>query len=405
MRARPRALVALMALAALVLGLLTAAPAHAAGTATISGTITGPGGAPLVGVSTLHIQLQEDAEDWWLDAQDVTLGAGETDYEFSGLGFGLYRIVVEASGGDYAARTLSDAFWTDPPSPLTFDVALTAGAAVSGEVTSPDGSIPSVPVTVEAQRYDLQDAEDWVTEGAQQLAAGESAFEIRNLPADDDYRIRLVPDDPYVVSYSEGFTLEPGWHLSGVGLSLSLPATVSGTIVGDPKDPTSSFLRVYRMSRGTWRWLRDVELGRHPTVFEVTGLPSGTYRLGIDRCFTKNYYSAAFELASGESETGVAITTPKSCAQATTLKAAVTPGKRKAKFSVTVSAKGVLRSRIDGKVHIVRKGKTLATATVRQGKATLKIAHQKPGTKTYRIVYKGSVFAKPATKKIKVRIK
>ncbi|WP_146826183.1 hypothetical protein [Aeromicrobium flavum] len=81
------------------------------------------------------------------------------------------------------------------------------------------------------------------------------------------------------------------------------------------------------------------------------------------------------------------------------------PGKRKATFTVRVKAPDIDTARIYGKASVYAKGKRIKTVTVRGGKATIKIAKQKKGKRTYTIRWSGNKSITSATKSLKVRIR
>lgn len=81
------------------------------------------------------------------------------------------------------------------------------------------------------------------------------------------------------------------------------------------------------------------------------------------------------------------------------------PGKRKATVTIAIKAPGVATSRIHGKASIYAKGKRIKTVNVRNGKATIKIAKQKKGKRTYTVRYSGNRIITPSTKSFKMAIR
>ncbi|MBA4607008.1 hypothetical protein H1W00_00775 [Aeromicrobium sp. Marseille-Q0843] len=80
-------------------------------------------------------------------------------------------------------------------------------------------------------------------------------------------------------------------------------------------------------------------------------------------------------------------------------------GKRTATVSVTVKALAVPQSKINGKASIYAKGKRIKTVNVRGGKATIKIAKQKKGKRTYTVRFSGNWLTTPSERSMKIAIR
>ncbi|MET0467422.1 MAG: hypothetical protein ABWZ87_01645 [Aeromicrobium sp.] len=79
-------------------------------------------------------------------------------------------------------------------------------------------------------------------------------------------------------------------------------------------------------------------------------------------------------------------------------------GKRTATVTIAIKAPGVAKSRIHGKASIYAKGKRIKTVDVRNGKATIKIAKQKLGKRTYTVRYSGNRVITSSSKSLKIAI-
>ncbi|SKB08270.1 hypothetical protein [Aeromicrobium choanae] len=80
-------------------------------------------------------------------------------------------------------------------------------------------------------------------------------------------------------------------------------------------------------------------------------------------------------------------------------------GQRKATVTIAIKAPGVATSRIHGKASIYAKGKRIKTVNVKNGKATIKIAKQKKGKRTYTVRYSGNRIITSSTKSLKIAIR
>ncbi|WP_286931279.1 MULTISPECIES: hypothetical protein [Aeromicrobium] len=80
-------------------------------------------------------------------------------------------------------------------------------------------------------------------------------------------------------------------------------------------------------------------------------------------------------------------------------------GKRTATVTVRVAAPEMSAVRVYGKVSIYAKGKRIKTITMRRGKATIKIAKQKKGKRTYTVRWSGNESITPVAKSIKIKIR
>ncbi|MBA4607009.1 hypothetical protein H1W00_00780 [Aeromicrobium sp. Marseille-Q0843] len=80
-------------------------------------------------------------------------------------------------------------------------------------------------------------------------------------------------------------------------------------------------------------------------------------------------------------------------------------GKRTATVTIAVKAPGAAKSRMNGKASIYAKGKRIKTVNVKNGKATIKIAKQKKGKRTYTVRYSGNWMITSSSKSLKIAIR
>ncbi|WP_269305411.1 hypothetical protein [Aeromicrobium sp. HA] len=80
-------------------------------------------------------------------------------------------------------------------------------------------------------------------------------------------------------------------------------------------------------------------------------------------------------------------------------------GKRKATVAVTITSPEHRSTSLNGRVSIYAKGKRIKTVTVRRGQATIAIAKQKKGKRTYTVRYSGSWITTPSQRSIRIAIR
>jgi hypothetical protein len=398
----------LMSALALMFGLLVAPAAQAATPGSVSGTVTGPGGAPLVGGPSMTVQVQwwHDVDGGHWDSEDsVYLSAGQVAYTLGDLSAGKYRIVVFPSGTAYA-RAYSSAFMVADGQAVTgMKVALSAPATLSVTISAPGGSaLPNTQsFAIDIQRFDTEE-KYWDSEEDENLLAGQFAFSVGNLPA-GTYRIVLWDSSgrTYRTSYSPVFTLSPGQAKTGVVVTAQteLVTNIAAPVISGQASVGS----LLSASPGVWspqgisysyQWLRRGA--------PIAGATAPSYRV------TKKDLGAPLAVRVTADMVGELPATANSAATApvtrgtkTAVKA--TGAKKKATFKVTVTSKGVKASKIKGKVAVSLNGKQIKTATVKNGKATVVVTKQKKGAKAYTVTYlgKGSLGASAKTVKVKVK--
>lgn len=191
---------------------------------TISGTVRGPGGQPLSGVSVECMRTDEPGGAGAVTREDGT-------YTLDGLPFGTYQVSAPSgdrwgpNDGDWAREWYQEK--TVSPTPVVLsesspyksgiDFTLEPGGSIAGTVTDADG--PMAGVNVWATYFD--GPSDFVIAGTR--TGGDGTYVLKNLPVGKNYRVQ---------AYAEGY--RPQWYNNATDYAQATPVTVGTptTIVG-----------------------------------------------------------------------------------------------------------------------------------------------------------------------------
>lgn len=319
---RPRLASVLGVALALVAALLLPATAQAAETATISGQVTGPGGAALQGVC-VSAQLPPPAMGFGSAVTDVT-----GNYTMTGLAAGSYIVRFSACGaGNFVAE-----WWNDKPTSFTadavtvaageqrtgIDAQLAAGATISGHVTGGGGTALQG-ICVSAQTSPPGGA----FESATTNASGDYA--ITGLPA-GNYKVQFRAcgtgnhveewwDDKPDVMTADTVTLTTGQQRTGIDAQLAPGATISGRVTNANGDPLQGIcVTAHPATSGLLSRSAQTNAAGDYTI---GGLPAGTFGVQFTACGGGSYISEWWDdkssssaanpvtLAAGEQRTGI----------------------------------------------------------------------------------------------------
>jgi hypothetical protein len=232
-------LATLLVVAATVLG--SAAPAAAAGTASISGHVTTADGAAVADVCVSV--LDADTQDAVLTISTDPAG----DYTADGLEGGSYALHFGSCGGD-GAPDVAPEYWDNEPTfaaadkialaegqTLTgIDASLAPGSEISGSVSDASGNPVSQACIIATDQFDP------FNYGFAQTDAG-GAYAITGLGAgsfsivfgscfSDEFVSEYWNDEPSS-DFADHLVLAAGEHRSGIDAQVSAPGSISGKVV------------------------------------------------------------------------------------------------------------------------------------------------------------------------------
>ena len=256
--------------------------------ASISGTVSDGGGAPLVDIV---VTAYADTGTGWsaVDSQ-VTDAAG--GYLLDGLADGTYRVYASDPGGSYVAEWYDDQpsvataqdIVLDPGNPAAqADMVLAGSGQVTGSVTDAVGE-PLAGIRVSAYR---SLSGGWPEQSAA-FTGTDGAYVIGALPA-GDYRIGFL--DPSGANATEYYrdtpdfdsalalSLGAGATLAGVDAELAAVGALSGQVSDPSAVPLAGILVVAHRDDGSG--FAQVAFNQTDAggAFAFTGLAPGTYRL------------------------------------------------------------------------------------------------------------------------------
>lgn len=326
-----RAVLAVVAASALLLGLLAGtAPAQAA-TTVVTGTITSFDGRPVSTGVELYVNIAEpDQAPLWSSTQQVFSDENGV-YRFDeGLDATQYRIgVAPQSLSSYDEETGETTFTNLAPvfhpAARTVESATTvkvpAGRTTTVDITSPEGGVVSGTVTGQPDlRHDnlavIAQYRDpatgtWGTAGFAPVFEEDHAYDLVLQPG--SYKLRFYDGNGY--HYTEYWndaatrdagqdvTVTAGGTLPGVDAELARAGRIEGRLTlasGAPVDTDNSFTTIERRdpATGTWSQVDDVDGGYLDAEgrFGFGPLVAGTYRVkAVSNKYPDTYYGGGTE--------------------------------------------------------------------------------------------------------------
>ena len=288
----------------------------------ISGTVTGPGGAPALAGIEAQVRRWNEADEWWYWVNEATSDA-TGQYEVRGIPAGTYRIQFHDDlNGDYLDEVFDDAVDLDSGADVVvgaanvtgIDAELAVASKITGTVTGPDGETPLANIHVFAFVAD----EMWGGWGSvASVYTDESGiYTIGGLPA-GTYRVEFSDwrNGVYLTEvYSNAVDVDSGLDVvvaatttvTGINASLALASKISGTVTGPDGEPPLEGIQAtaygWNATGESWDHVRsattDVAGG-----YEIGGLTAGTYRVEFQDGQNGNYltevYADAGDLVAG----------------------------------------------------------------------------------------------------------
>ena len=282
----------------------------------ISGTVTGPGGAPaLPGIEAMAYRRNGSRWDWVASADTAADGT----YVIRGLPAGTYRVQFYDDNGNYCAEAYADAAdlnsGTDIIVPATtavpgIDAALAVASKISGRVTGPDGTTGLPGIQASAYRWN-GDWWDWVASAG---TVADGTYAIGGLTAGtyrvqfDDYENGNYQSEAYDDAanlFSGADVVVPATTtVPGINAALAVASKISGRVTGP--DGTTG-LHGIQASACRWDGFGWNSIGSAYTAsdgtYTISRLAPGTYRVQFS-VWTGDYatevYDDAADLDSGE---------------------------------------------------------------------------------------------------------
>jgi len=262
--------------------------------ATISGTVTGPGGVSLL--SEIWVTAYGWNGTWLYMAETATDSSG--NYTIQGLFPGTYRIEFrDWNNGYYSTEVYNDQPNLDLGTNLVvaagstttgINASLTQGAEIRGNITQSGGTTPLHGIAAEAF---MKEGGVWRSKGSGTSVSG--AYSITGLAA-GTYRVVFSDWNLYYVGevYDNVQDIESGLDIvvgagaivNGINAALDKKATLAGTVISaNGSTPIGGILVTpYRLEAGVWveqHWCTAISAANGSFLLER--LNPGTFRIGF----------------------------------------------------------------------------------------------------------------------------
>jgi hypothetical protein len=279
--------------------------------ASVSGTVTLPGGGHAAGVKASA--FRRTPQGGWSRIAFAKTGSNGT-YTIANLAAGEYRVSF-APPTTYLAQaydgkpTLAegDSFQLAVGETRTgVNAHLTAGCSISGTVTNGAHN----PVKWLGVIAYVQDGGGEWRQAARTSTTYQGHYTLRSLPA-GAYKVRFDgEEDGYADAYWNGkgtletadsLTLAAGASVVSIDAQLAPGGSISGRITSPNGDPvTDATVVAYRGLKGEWVCWKDAGSGPDGR-YSIGGLAAGTYRLGVQPgpAYLREFYADKAKLVEG----------------------------------------------------------------------------------------------------------
>ena len=284
------------------------------GSASVSGTVTGPGDLPLAGIE-VWIYLGDD----WYNQEAATDENG--DYLVENLPPDAYAVRFSDPAGDFLDVRTNVALGAGAPLE-NLDVTLGVASKIAGTVTGPDGLTPLEGIDIDAYQWS---GSEWNRILGSSSDAGGN-FLIGSLAA-GTYRIEYsdwsgaylgeVYDNVASLDAGTDVILAAETVVSNINASLTQASSISGTVTEpDGTTPLAYFqVEAFQWDGADWISIRSTYTDSDG-AYTLNGLLPGTYRVwfhGDDAVYGPEAYENAATLEQGtdvalnseENQTGI----------------------------------------------------------------------------------------------------
>jgi 5-hydroxyisourate hydrolase-like protein (transthyretin family) len=290
----------------------------------LTGTVTGPDEQPVADVyAAVYQWYAYGADDGYWDLVDEAETDVDGHYDLGSLSTGTYRVgFFDGSGHDYLteywddAATVEDADDIDVIAGQTTsgnDAQLAESGHITGTVTGPDGRpLPGVEVDVYSQAFgdDYWDVSGYAeTDQDGRYDVGGLLTGTYRIGFDDSYRHGYLGeywDDAATVDDADDIDVTVGQTASGTDAELSDGGHLTGTVTGPGGSALAGvYVAAYRWD-GDQEWWDEVgvDYTDGSGAYDVSGLPTGTYRLGFyddyDRGYRTEYWNDAASIGRAD---------------------------------------------------------------------------------------------------------
>ena len=269
-------------------------PAFAAGTGTISGTVTDQHGGPAQGVS-----VRAGLVTGTVDGPIVSTGA-DGRYELTGVPDGTFHVAFATmQAGQLKGSYYANALTREDATPVTvvgggattgIDQVVDLGASIAGTVTGPGGeALAGIQVGAYGQYYD---GGTW-NQQQSVITKADGTYVLTGLPA-GTFRLGFRDpsgnhaeefyDDAATVGAASNVVLGAGSRITGRDARLAPASHIGGKVTGPDGEPISGVsVQAYQKLQGQNYWAMATM--SVPTqadgTYDIGGLRNGAYRIGF----------------------------------------------------------------------------------------------------------------------------
>lgn len=303
---RGRNLTAFLAIIVMMAGMLSVSmtTAAAAGSGTISGKVTKPGGGALANIDvTLYEKVDWDGETWWEPTDSTGTGSDGT-YSLL-VPAGTYRLGFDDyTNGAYAGEYYDNAGNVDEATDVVVadgataagkNAELAVGGRITGKVTKP-GAVGLAEIDVTAyELVDGGDGDQWWEEVGYGWTGSDGTYAIGGLPTGtyrvgfDDFEKGNYAGEYYNnkshIEDAANIAVTAGATASGKNAELAIAGHITGKVtapggVGLAEIEVSAYQLVNDPRGAYWDYVTSTETGTVGT-YDLGGLKAGTYRIGF----------------------------------------------------------------------------------------------------------------------------